>query len=213
MSTRLLHKGKAKSVKIKIKKIKKIKIKRNCWVVGCRDSPAVVSILPVVCLVVEEVVQTDIQQKCAKEKVVAKWKTFLGTSIPTLVLARVNFFLDVHFFVRVFFCVAPERPTPRTSHVRTLSPPVGVTPRTSPRTLPKQQHCRNVVFGVVFSPFSPAPGPISAFQPRFSPSSRRRLSVPPIIFTFYSIFSKIAFLPDLFFVNYIYFVKVGIFVF
>lgn len=99
------------------------------------------------------------------------------------------FFLDVHFFCACFFfCVAPERPTPRTSHVRSLSPPVGVTPRTSPRTLPKQQHCRNVVFGVVFSPFSPAPGPISAFQPRFSPSSRRRLSVPPIIFTFYSIF-------------------------
>ena len=113
MSTRLLHKGKAKSVKIKIKKIKKIKIKRNCWVVGCRDSPAVVSILPVVCLVVEEVVQTDIQQKCAKEKVVAKWKTFLGTSIPTLVLARVNFFFSTSiFFVRVFFLRRSRTPHP-----------------------------------------------------------------------------------------------------
>ena len=113
MSTRLLHKGKAKSVKIKIKKIKKIKIKRNCWVVGCRDSPAVVSILPVVCLVVEEVVQTDIQQKCAKEKVVAKWKTFLGTSIPTLVLARVNFFFSTSiFFVRVFFFASLQNAPP-----------------------------------------------------------------------------------------------------
>ena len=113
MSTRLLHKGKAKSVKIKIKKIKKIKIKRNCWVVGCRDSPAVVSILPVVCLVVEEVVQTDIQQKCAKEKVVAKGKTFLGTSIPTLGLARVTlFFLTSIFLVGVFFCESPQNAPP-----------------------------------------------------------------------------------------------------